>query len=529
MKEAYKNKSILVIGFELVIIAIGIIGLTYATAKLLNDRASIDLKSKGYGVDYVGDTDIKADNLIPISDSLINIDSKENVLRVEFSLKSLKKNDDSDLFYDIMLKDINIDCGLLNKYTKWNLYKNNSLLSTGSLDPAFDGDVLEDNMHLTINQEVLPKSSNDYDKYVLILWISESCDDLENCELVDQSGILNASISMKVFVALTTSAKETYERIPNYDNSCISRPELSDNMVPINYQNGTWVVANSNNNDKDNLWYDYNNSLWANMVVVKDSTKYSEVGTTIDNNDVLGYFVWIPRFRYKLWNAEEKVTDSYDAYNKGISIVFESNLNEVTNTANNTYITHPAFENGLKGFWISKYEISKDNDLYRFVPNTDSYKDEKLDNYQLIASNISTSYKLDNLQSNIVNNYEWGATLYLSHSSYGICKDNKCEKLDVNSTYISGNDKQDSTTKNVYGVYDMAGASGEYVIGKSNNIGSATKEVILSNGDTWYKGHGLVSSRDYIIRGGINKELFYFGDINMDETKNSIRITLINK
>ena len=34
---------------------------------------------------------------------------------------------------------------------------------------------------------------------------------------------------------------------------------------------------------------------------------------------------------------------------------------------NNTYITHPAFKNN-KGFWISKYEISKNGQNYLFLP-----------------------------------------------------------------------------------------------------------------------------------------------------------------
>ena len=129
----------------------------------------------------------------------------------------------------------------------------------------------------------------------------------------------------------------------------------------------------------------------------------------------------------------------------------------------------------------------------------------------------------------MINNLEWGATLYLSHSKYGVCNGNKCEKIAVNNTYTSGYNKQDTTTRNVYGVYDMAGASGEYVNGESNNLGSATKEVILRNGDTWYNGIGVISYRDYLVRGGLDKELFYFGDIAMDLTENSTRVVLTNK
>ena len=529
MKDAFKNKNLLVIVFELLIIVLGIIGITFATSQILNDRTSITIKSNEYGVDYIGDTTISANNLSPISDSLINYNTKDNVLRIEFSLKGLKKDDNTNLIYDVMLKEMNIDCSLLNKYTKWNLYKNNVLLSSGSLDPTFDGAVLGDNMHLTTIQENLPKSTDEYDKYVLIFWISESCDDLETCTIVDQSSILNSKMNMKVFIALYGGSKKSYERVPSYVNSCIARPVLSDGMIPINYQDGSWVVSDMNNSNKDNLWYDYDNSKWANAVVVNNHEKYKEVGTVINNADVLGYFVWIPRFRYKLWNATNDVTDTYDAYNKGIDIIFENTLNRVSSAENNKYFTHPAFGNDLKGFWISKYEMSKDDNNYKFIPGVSSYTSDVLDDYKQISSNIANDYYLADSISHMVNNYEWGATLYLSHSKYGVCIDNKCNRIEVNNTHISGDNKQDTTTRNVYGVYDMAGASGEYVLGLSNNLGSATKEVMLLDGDSWYNGHSMLSDRNYIIRGGINRELFYFGDISMDDSENSTRIVLTSE
>ena len=427
-----------------------------------------------------------------------------------------------------MLNEMDIDCSLLNKYTKWNLYKNGSLLSNGSLDPLFDGDVLAENMHLTNIQEDLPDYNEEYDNYVLIFWISESCDDLTTCELVDQSAILNSKMNMKVFIALYSGEKVKNERTPNLDGTCANKPELYNNMVPINYKDGVWAVADKNNAESINLWYSYANSKWANSVVVKNPNKYKQVGTVIDDNDVLGYYVWIPRFRYKLWNSTNQVTDSYNAYDEGISIIFENGLNSINNTENDKYLTHPAFSDNLRGFWISKYEISKDDTTYKSVPNVESYRNDSLNNYQNIINNLSKDYKLNNtIDSHMVNNLEWGATLYLSHSDYGVCSGDGCSRIDTNNTYIAGNNKQDTTTRNVYGVYDMAGASSEYVMGKSS-LGSATNEVFLENNDTWYNGNAFRSDRDYLIRGGMNRGMFYFGDISMSNVDYSTRSTLIN-
>ncbi len=530
MKDSFKNKNILVIIFELLIIALGIIGITFATSKLLDGRAATLITTDEYNLDYVGDNYVTISDIYPMDDSLVNFDTTDNVIRLAFSVRGVKTNNDDKLIYDVMLNEMDIDCSLLNKYTKWNLYKNGKLISNGSLDPLFDGDVLSDSMRLTTIQENLPRYDKDYDNYVLIFWISESCDDLETCEIVDQSNILNSKMSMKVFIALYSGAKKKYERVPNYDGTCANKPELYNNMVPINYNNGEWVVAEEKNSNEYNLWYSYASGKWANAVIVNDVNKYRNVGTTIDSADVLGYFVWIPRFRYKLWNAESERADSYNAYDDGIEIIFENGLNSTNNEiANNNYLTHPAFGEKDRGFWISKYEISKQNETYRFIGGADSYRNDTFENYQSIATSISDSYKLGNkAESHMVNNLEWGATLYLSHSKYGVCAGDGCSSIDTNATYISGNNRQDTTTRNIYGVYDMAGASGEYVLGKST-IGTATSEVKLLDGNTWYNGMGMVSDRDYIIRGGISRSLFYFGDIRMDDTENSTRVSLVAK
>ena len=526
MKETLKNKNLLVIVFEIIIIILGIIGITFATSKLLNDRTSTIVTTDEYHLDYQGDTNITIGDIEPISDSLINIGTTSNVVRAEFSVRGVNTNKSNDLIYDVMLNEMNIDCSLLNEYTKWRLYKNGSLISEGNLSPSFDGAVLDENFHLTTMQEPLPKYNQDYDKYVFILWLSEACDNLETCNLVDQSNIVDSNFSANIFIALYSGTKTLYERVPNNDNSCANRPALVNNMVPVTYKNGNWLVANSNNQDKNNLWYDYSNGFWANVIIPK-TDKYNLVGMPIDENDVLAWYVWIPRYRYKLWTSDN---NSYDAYNEGIDIVFENGLNKVTNSEVGKYLTHPAFGDNLRGFWISKYEISSDEDTYKFVRNVNSYRSDTVDNYKNIIAGLNENYKLGTkAESHMINNYEWGATTYLSHSAYGICAGDGCTSMGVNDSYVSGANKQDTTTRNVYGVYDMAGASGEYVIGKSDGLGYATNEVIIPHQGAWYETSSIVSDRDYIIRGGVGRGLYYFGNIGMSTVENSTRGVIINK
>ena len=517
--SSFKNRNLLVLIFEILIILVTIGGLTFATSRMISGSNTI-ITFGEYNVDYIGDTKIVVDNLEPISDSMVNYDTYDDVIRLEFSLRGVEENGDEELIYDIMVNDMNIDCSLLNQYTKWNLYKNGELLYNGSFDPKFDGNVLTNNFRLTEIQQDLPMYDEDYDRYVLIIWISEACEDLSSCELVDQSGIVNSTMDMNVFIAVSGGEKMLYERIANYDATCVNKPVLDEGMIPVYYDDGNWRIADSTNGNVSRLWYNYGDARWANVVIV-NTDKYDDakIGEIIYAQDILAHYVWIPRFKYKIWNVGN-TTNSYNAYENGIDIIFESGVNssgivcssDICPIKENRYLTHPVFGDNLRGFWISKYEISSNN---KFVPNVESLKNESLDSYKNIISNLSDVYNLgDTVDSHIINNLEWGATLYLSHSKYGVCVDNKCKNIGINDTYVSESNKQDTTTRNVYGVYDMAGATSEYVVG-STGFGTAVSEVLINDNETWYNGYYVNNQKDYVIRGGIQKGLFYTGDIGM--------------
>lgn len=86
-------------------------------------------------------------------------------------------------------------------------------------------------------------------------------------------------------------------------------PEIDDNMIPVYYENNTWKKA-----DIEEKWYSYEELNWANVVVVKaeKQSEYKELAShsEILMDDVLGFFVWIPRFEYKLFNVNnEPITE----------------------------------------------------------------------------------------------------------------------------------------------------------------------------------------------------------------------------
>lgn len=532
--KTFKNRNMLVLLFEIFLIVVAIGGLTFATSTLLSSSQTI-LTFGEYNVDYLGETEIVATDLEPISDRMIGYDTKNNVIRLEFSVRGVDTNENPDnLIYDVMLSDLNIDCSLLDEYTKWNLYKNGELLYSGNFSPLFDGNILTDNYRLTETQQKLPLAGDNYDNYVLIIWISEACEDLSSCNLVDQSPILNSTMDMKVFIALSGGEPILYERVPNMDATCVNKPELYDGMIPVYYDMGEWKIADATNGNINHTWYNYGEARWANAVIV-NNLEYADsyMGTIVKQEDILGYYVWIPRFKYKLWNNGIEINDSYDAYQKGIDIVFESGVNSSGTikcvddrciAKNNEYLTHPVFSDNLRGFWISKYEISANN---KFVPNVESLRNESLDSYKNIIGGLSNSYGFgDTVDSHIVTNLEWGSVLYLGHSKYGVCDSNSCKDISTNNSYVSEKDKGDTTTRNVYGVYDMSGGTAEYVVG-TTMMGSATAEVRIDENSTWYKGFYVDNNKDYIIRGGLDMGMFSTGDIGMIDV--STRSTLVKK
>lgn len=254
------------------------------------------------------------------------------------------------------------------------------------------------------------------------------------------------------------------------------------------------------------------------------------VGTVIGDSEaegVGGFYTWIPRYKYKVWNIEKTAgatqtetskNYAYDALNEGIDIIFETGtestgsikcnytpsltpanagqLSEICIGSNGDYYTHPSFTFGdaeLTGFWMGKFETTGTNLLPTILPNVSPLV--YLNLYKIhqvgISLNTSSNYKISEttLDSHVAKNTDWGAAAYLTHSQYGLCYNNSCSTIGLNnyendSTYITGCGAAEgtsasnicetyntttgqlaSTTGNIYGIYDMSGGAREYVMG----------------------------------------------------------------
>ncbi len=284
------------------------------------------------------------------------------------------------------------------------------------------------------------------------------------------------------------------------DNSGANKPELANNMIPIRYNGSNWVYA-----DTTEEWYDYDSKEWANAVVLNNGVSKS-TGDTITEDEIALWYVWIPRYKYQLFNADNGSVDE-----QLINVTFESETattgtvscidavsgtgdssETCTNATNGNWYTHPAFTFGdeeITGFWIGKFEVSGSTDTITIKPNVSSLRSTTVSNFFTAIKNMKTTYGLSG-DSHMIKNMEWGAVAYLKQSKYGLGEtdigiNNNSDfttgcgatagssSSDTCEAYNTTNGMLASTTGNIYGVYDMSGGAWEYVMGNMVNSSGA--------------------------------------------------------
>ena len=221
MKRLFRNKDIKVIILEVFLIALGLVGLTLGVKYIMNS-INVNVDTSKLAIDSMN-ANVTNGTLIPINDSTVNINTTSNVLRITFDVKGASTNTGSNIIYDVLL-NLTADCSLKNESVKWNLYKNNNLLTSGSTSPKYDKDVLKGKIMLTDTQQDLVPYSKTADKYVFILWMSESCneEDITKCDiskgLTSDSG--GKSISGNIDIRLNSGKKKENRRESVEGDAC---------------------------------------------------------------------------------------------------------------------------------------------------------------------------------------------------------------------------------------------------------------------------------------------------------------------
>jgi len=275
------------------------------------------------------------------------------------------------------------------------------------------------------------------------------------------------------------------------------------------YQAAIYDRALSNAEIKSNMSTEIkitDNTGLLSYVDFTNKTNY-EVNEVIPEDAIESYFVWIPRYKYQIFDDGNYQTRGSESSSldtnavQTINVIFESKDTPVSNGSTvGSWLTHPAFTSfNSNGMWVGKFETSKlsgsDNarngGSVQIKPNVISWK-----NIQ-VANAFYTSYDYKrNLDSHLMKNTEWGAVAYLQHSVYG---SRESVRINNNSSYITGyaanneptcgnTEKNEdcnkycndgscnvaypnnpsngsaSTTGNISGIYDMTGGSWEYMM-----------------------------------------------------------------
>lgn len=313
-------------------------------------------------------------------------------------------------------------------------------------------------------------------------------------------------------------------------------PALDNTMVPVKYNTETknWIVCSKD----DAEWYSYEKqssttesggtSKWANVmltddiVVEKDGTTYDAsavknlltgnnlqtiVGATITTEGSM--LVWVPRYAYRITyknssgevlgysdsrgivTKDGKTPSSYQTPTTSINV-----NGSIENTKYEYYRPHPAFETDLDqggwssrltGIWIGKFEATGSTSEVTVKSSLSSLRNQTIGTLWQSAKN---NFKAKTSGSHMMKNSEWGAVAYLTESKYGrnttaVTKNDAGYYTGGASTAGAYKDNiLQSTTGNVYGIYDTVGGAWEYVASYIANNENSYGYQFASNAGT---------------------------------------------
>lgn len=264
------------------------------------------------------------------------------------------------------------------------------------------------------------------------------------------------------------SQKSSYQMKRNYvpaavrncrsgDQQNMCRVDLDPNMIPVHYTgkpgHAEWIsMAKPEDASHQGEWYDYGQKQWANAVTVKDPSKYKGKRAVVDQADILGFWVYIPRYSYKVlrFSPQDPVVKHLQ-----FEIRFD-NVDVRREEPNKTgdWATHPAFTFGkreLNGIWVGKFLVTGDANQPTVLPNslgignnvamnktvgrayvtaqTFGVKDEgNVGGSHDFKVPPQNSHHLASYSSRLPRGSEMAAVFYLSTSKYGLGRWNGIER-----------------------------------------------------------------------------------------------------
>ena len=311
-------------------------------------------------------------------------------------------------------------------------------------------------------------------------------------------------------------------------NDC--QVDLDPNMIPVKYTGSTinaqWTsLTNPEDSSNQGNWYNYNNKQWANAVTVKDPSKYRSQTRVVDKSDILGFWVYIPRYAYEVMRRDgtdkpvpaqnflisfEKATtpkrypaEANCGAGKDYRTQCDLDRSYIKGQPSNqgTWATHPAFTFGTKelnGIWFAKFETTGTNTQPTVLPNERHIEGafsgiEHVGGFYALAKTMGVNdpnnvggntsgvdvfqnnHHLAKLSSRMVNNNDWGAATYLSASKYG---------AGYNGVQINANGAEHSSSYGTTG----CGPQSDGNTNRYNDPGALGTSQACGNADRAYNG-----------------------------------------
>lgn len=300
----------------------------------------------------------------------------------------------------------------------------------------------------------------------------------------------------------------------------VNRPLLTEDMMPVKtyFDDKLSVYTEPVDDIYDEDWYDYSSTApnWANIKMNDNA-----------------YYVWIPRFAYKVQDFYIG-TDYSNIPSSAIKVIF---LKENTDYMANDevlpvgYQVHPAFkyyaEDGsvvnIPGFWVSKYTVTDLVDVvYKLNTEGDSIWGA-LEKTELTELHGNKESIVNQLESHLIKNTEWAAVAYLSFATAGKTDDgtslqgNPSAVMSLNvRQFVAGvldNTIPEEKAVN-FDIYSIdAGDSLNYKTTEERQFGDAIMATSAKNStnSAWFSGisERISTAQPFIIR-GLDNNLFSY-------------------
>ncbi|CCZ57117.1 unknown [Clostridium sp. CAG:762] len=496
MKDIFKDKNkrtiFLTLIFSFILILIGTTYAYFSWQSTNNPLVNITVEDLG-DVIFKGGNEIKTTNIGPV------LDYNDG----EITAFYIKKKMDNNL--DI---NINITPTILPDSLKDESFKVKLLSSTDNITYT---EIKEDNfkdketnIKFTLSTTEL---TNKLTYFKIIFYIDGN--------MLNSNNMKGQSFGAKIDISVDSQCPKNTVTPVYTDTSGANAPVLAEGMIPVVYDEGLgyWIKADINAG-----WYNYTDKIWANAVMVKtDATEGVECSksrsyymnapayTPVKEDDILAYYVWIPRYKYKLFNATyasgtsaqviDVTFENGTSTTGNVTCTYDTSGNETCqNKANGNWYTHPAFTLGdteLKGIWVGKFETMGSTTTPTVKPGL----------YSVTAKTVSSMYNASKLFRSTDYLTTNGVTCTYDTSGNETCQNKSNGNWYTHPAFTFG----DTELKGIWvGKFETTGSGME-----NTTITPTVKPGVASLRNitiaTMYSASKLIRSTDYLTTNGANE------------------------